>query len=234
MADERRLSAWESFVAGAAAWLGGLLLRLWFSTCRVEMLSKEEEQRFLVGNQPAIGITWHQHAIFFLWRFGFTGAAVMISRSKDGEYLARFASRMGCVPVRGSSSRGGVAALKEMARALDSGVVNHAATVADGPRGPRRKAKKGMIVLAMNTGLPLFPIAWSADRCWVLKSTWDQTMLPKPFAKIKMMAGKELRFPPEMSGEQLEQARRDLEDELNRITDELDRLCGRDMPPQGE
>ena len=68
----------------------------------------------------------------------------MISRSKDGEYLARFAAKMGIVPVRGSSQRGGFQALLEMAESAEHGVrCKYAATVADGPRGPRYQRQEG-------------------------------------------------------------------------------------------
>ncbi len=117
-------------------------MRLLFATCRVEVLPAGIEEAFFGAGRPAVGVAWHQGAVFFLWYFGRRRAAVMISRSKDGEYLARFAAHMGCVPVRGSSRKGGSAALLEMARLLREGEVGYAATVADGPQGPRHVAKK--------------------------------------------------------------------------------------------
>jgi hypothetical protein len=87
-----------------------------------------------------------------------------------------------------------------------------------------------MILLAARTGLPLLPIIWSADRTWVLKKTWDHTMIPKPFAKVKMMCGREFHYPEHLNKEEMEAARQELEQELNRIKDELDRLCGFQEP----
>ncbi|MCF8040615.1 MAG: lysophospholipid acyltransferase family protein [Desulfarculaceae bacterium] len=204
----------------------GRLARTLFRTCRVEILRGDLVEKYFNRGRPAIGVTWHRGAIFSLYFFGNKRPAVMISGSRDGEYLARYLSIMGGVPVRGSSSRGGRAALKEMADYLQSGPGRYAATVADGPRGPRYVAKKGMIALASQTGLPLVPLMWSAKRVWVLKNTWDKSMIPKPFAKVVFTAGKELHYPPGIKGQQIEAARQELEDELNRLKDELDNITG--------
>ena len=226
MAAPDKFSLKHRMLSGLAAFLASWLMRAMFATCRVEMLSPEKEDKYFGGGLPAIGVTWHRAAIYFLYYFGPRRAAVMISRSKDGEYLARFAAKMGIVPVRGSSQRGGFQALLEMAELLNTGEVKYAATVADGPRGPRYHAKKGMISLACRTGLPLIPLAWSSDRVWVFKKAWDRTMVPKPFAKIKILAGRELRYPDDMTPAQMEGARAELEQELMRITGEVDKLAG--------
>jgi len=230
MADGPRFSWGQRLLYWLVVNLGGRLLRLIFATCRVEILSPEEKKRYFDEGRPAIGVTWHRAAIFCLYYFGPQRAAIMVSRSRDGEYLARFTEMMGCIAVRGSSQRGGHAALMAMVDFLKSGQGLYAATVADGPRGPRYRAKKGMIALAMHTGLPLIPLMWSSNRVWVFKKAWDRTMIPKPFAKIKIMAGRELSFPPQMTSEQIEAARRELEDELNRLRDHLDRLSGYQDP----
>ena len=226
MASSGGLPLKHRVISGVVAFVASWLMRALFATCRVEMLSQAKEDKYFGGGLPAIGVTWHRAAIYFLYYFGPRRAAVMISRSKDGEYLARFAAKMGIVPVRGSSQKGGFKALLEMAELLNSGRAKYAATVADGPKGPRYKAKKGMISLACRTGLPLIPLAWSSDRVWVFKRAWDRTMVPKPFARIKILAGKELRYPAEMSPSQMEEARRELEEELKRITSEVDALAG--------
>lgn len=221
---------WQRLKFGLITGLAGAILRAWFGTCRSQVLSSEAYDKYIVQGRSAIGVTWHRGAIFFLYYTGFLKPAIMISRSKDGDLLARFTAGMGGVPVRGSSSRGGLAALREMAEYLQGGRPRYAATVADGPRGPRYEAKKGMIALAMKTGLPLLPIMWSANRQWVFKKSWDHTILPKPFARVYLKAGRELFYPPAMSPEELEVARRELEDELNRLKDELDSLTGYSEP----
>lgn len=209
-----------------AALVGTWLMKGLLATCRVELMNKEILEGICSSRFRVVGATWHRTAIYFLYFFRRVKPAIMISRSKDGEYLARFVENMGGVAVRGSSQHGGHAALDEMAEALISGKCPSAATVADGPRGPRYKAKKGMIALAQRTGMPLATLMWSADRAWVLRKTWDLTMIPKPFAHIKMIAGKTFTYPPEMSSQEMEKARQELEDELNRLRREVDAACG--------
>lgn len=223
-------SSWERFQFWLVSQLAARLVRAVFRTCRVEILRNDLVEKYFNLGKPGIGITWHRGAIFSLYFFGNKRPAVMISRSRDGEYLARYLAIMGGVPVRGSSSHGGLAALKEMADYLQGGPARYAATVADGPRGPRYVAKKGMIALASQTGLPLVPLMWSAKRVWVLKNTWDRTMIPKPFAKVVFTAGKEFRYPPDLKGQELEDARQEMEDELNRLRDELDQITGYHEP----
>ncbi|MCB2190513.1 MAG: lysophospholipid acyltransferase family protein [Deltaproteobacteria bacterium] len=230
MSETRSYSVWQRVQFWLVSQLAARLVRTLFRTCRVKILRNDLAEKYFSKGRSAIGVTWHRGAIFSLYFFGKQHPAVMISRSKDGEYLARYLSIMGGVPVRGSSSRGGIAALKEMADYLQGGATRYAATVADGPRGPRYKAKKGMIVLASQTGLPLLPLMWSSDRVWVLKNTWDRTMIPKPFAKLVCTAGKEFRYPPGIRGRELEAARQELEDELNRLKDELDQITGYHEP----
>ena len=138
--------------------------------------------------------------------------------------VARFESHMGCHPIRGSSTKGGMAAKKAMIRYVKQGG-KVATNVADGPNGPRYKAKAGMISLAQLTGAPLIPVIWSSDRAWCFRRSWDKTMIPKPFAKCMVLYGKPMEVPRRLSREQAEQYRQMLENELNRIKDEVDRLC---------
>jgi hypothetical protein len=211
--------------------LGAGLLRLLLSTCRVEVVENAEvAQGLFAGRIRVVGATWHRAAIFFLYHFGPLKPAIMVSRSKDGELLARYLSIMGCQPVRGSSSKGGAEALSEMEHMLVSGRATNAATVADGPRGPAYQAKVGMVVLAMRSGLPLLPLIWSCDRAWIFKKAWDRTMIPKPFAKILVAYGLPRAIAPDMDKEGLETARLELELELNRLRELVDRRCGHSDP----
>ncbi len=221
-----QLSLGERLKFGLIAQLGARLLRLILSTCRVEVVENPELGRQLfAGDIRVIGATWHRAAIFFLYYFGPLKPAIMISRSKDGELLARYLRVMGGQPVRGSSSKGGREALNEMAQMLTSGQATNAATVADGPRGPRYVAKAGMILLAARTGLPLLPLMCSADRAWVFGRSWDRTMIPKPFSRVKVAYGPLMRFPAGIAGQELEQARLALEQEINRLRLMVDQQC---------
>jgi lysophospholipid acyltransferase (LPLAT)-like uncharacterized protein len=205
-------------------WLAGFTIKLVFSTCRVTLLTPWEIK------DKAIGVTWHRAAIFFLYYTRRARPAIMVSRSRDGELLSAFIRQLGAIPVRGSSSRGGAAALREMAEGLNSGRFSHGATVADGPQGPRYVAKEGMIMLAMLSGAPLLPVMWSCDRAWILGNTWDKTMIPKPFARVWLEMGAPIYYPPAMSKEQLQTARGQLQNILEDMRLRLDKMAGHRDP----
>ncbi|MBF0314359.1 MAG: lysophospholipid acyltransferase family protein [Oligoflexia bacterium] len=116
--------------------------------------------------------------------------SIMISASKDGEIATMVAKGFGFVPVRGSSSRGGLHAKNEMLLLLKSGVP--AALTVDGPRGPRRLCKMGIINLAKNANIAIVPMACACKRQWVFHKSWDKFKLPKPFSTIVIHYGKPL------------------------------------------
>ncbi len=148
----------------------------------------------------------------------------MVSASKDGEYIAQVAQLLGHVPVRGSSNRGGVKALRKMIDLLQQG--RNSAIVADGSQGPARKVQAGCILMAGKSGKPIFPMAWAADRCLVFKS-WDRTVVPWPFATIFLHHGEPLFVPPSLSSAQIEAYRLELENRLNGLYEEVWREAGR-------
>ena len=122
--------------------------------------------------------------------------------------MARF---FGYVPVRGSSSRGGREALNELVGHLKAG--KRCAITPDGPRGPRREIKAGVLNLARMTGCPVVPFAFEAEHCWRLKS-WDEFIIPKPFSRAVFVYGKPTRVPRHGKLDQLKL----IQDELDRVT----------------
>jgi lysophospholipid acyltransferase (LPLAT)-like uncharacterized protein len=201
------------------------LLSLWFGTCRVRILRPDLHEEYFLGERPFIGVTWHRSTIFSCYYFGAFHPLVLFSQSPDGEYMARFAERCGMVPVRGSSTRGGERALIQMIRALREGR-RICATVLDGPQGPPYQAKAGFLFLAKKTGLPLIPLIWSSAKAITLESTWDKTMIPRPFSEVVVQYGDPLWVPADCSEEALETLRREVEGRLNRIMVEVDQYCG--------
>jgi hypothetical protein len=83
------------------------LFKLWFKTCPVKITRPEIYEKWALSDRQVIAATWHRSAVYFVYHFGFIHPMIMFSRSKDGEYLTRFAQSFGVKPVRGSSSRGG-------------------------------------------------------------------------------------------------------------------------------
>jgi lysophospholipid acyltransferase (LPLAT)-like uncharacterized protein len=223
------LSLIDRLIISVATHLAYGLIKLWFLTCRVRTDRRELYDQWVNSEKPVIIVTWHRASIFFVQFFGSHRPMIMFSRSKDGEYLARFAQMFGVQPVRGSSSRGGATALREMTQYLKKGG-KACASVLDGPRGPAREAKKGMIVLAMETGAPIIPIIWSAKRVFTFKKSWDKTMLPLPFSTIMITAADPIFVPPDLSPQTQENYRVKMETILNQLTDEADRICGYQPP----
>lgn len=191
------------------------LIRLWFATCRLKVLGDEEIRKY-AKRDTGIAAFWHYSFLFNMYYFRRYPAAVMVSASRDGEYIARLAQLMGHVPVRGSSNRGGVKALREMIDQLRQG--RNSAIVADGSQGPARQVQAGCILMASKSGKPIFPVA-CATRHAIIFNSWDRTVVPLPFAAIVVRHGESLSVPPGLSSEQIEAYRQELEYRLNRLYD---------------
>jgi lysophospholipid acyltransferase (LPLAT)-like uncharacterized protein len=129
--------------------------------------------------------------------------SVLVSTHRDGELVARVLARMGYGLVRGSSTRGGAHALREITRAARDDAGDLAFTI-DGPKGPARQAKDGILYAASRTGLPIVPIGVWVDRAWRARS-WDRLMIGKPFARVAVVLGDELRIPADVDHRELQQ-----------------------------
>ena len=108
---------------------------------------------------------------------------LMVSASRDGEWLVQAAKHLGYRAIRGSTSRKALSALLGARRALNAG--DSVAVAVDGPRGPRGIIQPGAQHLASRASVPLIAIRARASRAWHL-SSWDRFMIPKPFAKIRL------------------------------------------------
>ena len=159
---------------------------------------------------------WHQCLFTASHRYRSRDIAVLISRSFDGELIARVVEKFGYHPVRGSSSRGAVAGLLEMGRELQAG--RAVAFTADGPRGPRFVAKPGPVLLARNHGGPVRALHFAVKSRWRLNS-WDGFVIPKPFTLVLLRMAKPMHLPSSASDEQIEQFHQQLQRELESVRD---------------
>ena len=176
----------------SARWLiavGFRLLQLWVRTLRYEI-----DDRAGVVGKPAdrnyIGSLWHNRLLIFpfvLQRF-FSNrrGAALISASRDGDLLADAIARFGFDVVRGSSSRLGASAILQLTDVLASG--RDVVITPDGPRGPAYELGPGIIFLAQKSGAAVLPVNMEYSSCWRLNS-WDRFVLPRPFAKIRVIIG---------------------------------------------
>ncbi|MGM0788335.1 MAG: lysophospholipid acyltransferase family protein [Thermodesulfobacteriota bacterium] len=206
------------------------LVRLWFGTVRVEVLNKPVYEKYFKDSHTGnvVAGSWHRHAVFLFYFFRKLGPrGIMISRSRDGELTARVAQHLGYTPVRGSSSKGGMEALTAMVEYMkDKSEKRLCGTAVDGPKGPARKMKKGMAAVAKQSGSWFIPMACSGTRVITFSKAWDKTIIPKPFSRVVIDFGEPVRIPEDASEQEFDSICADLEDELNRLTDKVDRICG--------
>jgi hypothetical protein len=188
------------------------LIRVWFATCRVVIHGQEYRRQIDALGGPAVASFWHYGILYLFYFVRKERAAVMVSASRDGEYIARVAQKLGHVTVRGSRGKGGGGAIKGLIRAIRGG--HHAALVCDGSQGPARVAQAGSVVLASHTGAPILPMLWSCNR-YKRFGSWDGTALPLPFSRIDFFYGEPLKVPPNLKEEQVEEYRLKLERRLN-------------------
>ncbi len=202
------------------------ILRIWFATCRITVIGREIEHRYARVEDKVVVGTWHRGALFLVWYYRRLRPMIMFSRSRDGDLIAGYAENLGARAARGSSSRGGTTALRTMLRHLHAPGPRKAATVLDGPRGPRFRVQPGMLQLARNAGVPFLPVAMSAAPAITLARTWDRTLIPLPFSRVVVCYGDPLTIGAEIRGPRLEAKCREVEAILNRLRREADQLVG--------
>ncbi len=165
---------------------------------------------------PARGIYcfWHQCTFSAAWYFRRYNACILISRSFDGELIARTLGLLGFRSVRGSSSRGAVAGLLQLRQEVVRGGL--AIFTADGPRGTVHRSKLGPVKLAQRTGLPLGCFHLEPERAWRLGS-WDRFALPLPFSQVAVSWARSVPAPvADVDEEELERVRAELDGALER------------------
>lgn len=169
--------------------------------------------------EPVIFVLWHGRLLPLAYLHRGQGVVGLVSQSRDGEQIAALLDRWGFGLVRGSSSRGGGRALRELVRHVRAG--RSLAITPDGPRGPRQKMKLGPLVTAQVTGRLLVPVAAAADRAW-WPGDWDRFLVPRPFARVRVIYGEPRRIPRNAGAAELERHAAELELELNRLVDAAD------------
>lgn len=191
-----------------------LLINLIGLTARFQVTGWENHDKAEADGGLPIYVFWHDRIFLTTYWWRKRRIVVMTSRSFDGEYIARFIQRFGYGAVRGSSTRGAVGAVIEMARLMRAGCTT--AFTIDGPKGPRYVAKMGAVLLAKKTGHPIVPVTMVLDRYWMLPS-WDLFQIPKPFTRARVYVAPPIYVPADADEEMLNAKR----DELQRTLDEL-------------
>jgi lysophospholipid acyltransferase (LPLAT)-like uncharacterized protein len=207
-----------------AAIAGAAVLRLLGGTWRVTRLGTEEWEAAVAPCGHCIFALWHARLLPLVYTHRGRGVAVLISRHRDGELVARMVQKLGFETARGSSTRGGEEGLRDMIEWAERG--RSLAITPDGPRGPAERVKPGLVFLASRTGFPILPVAAAAVPEWRLRS-WDGFRVPRPFARVLVAYGPPIRVPPDLGREALESTRLAVEAALAELTTSLDARLAR-------
>ncbi len=199
---------------------GLLLVKLISSTYRLRLVDTANEQQALDTHGSVVYASWHQRFFpgitFFATR---QPIAIMISQSRDGEMIARVVDILGWRSVRGSSSKGGVRALKTIRALTRKGYrIGH---IVDGPQGPFGVIKPGLLTIAQFADAPIVPVIMSAQRRWVFNS-WDRFMVPKPFSRVIIRFAPPISVPRKLDPDAFETLRQEIEKQIKERYDQTD------------
>lgn len=194
--------------------LGPGLFRVVYGTLRYDIRGSENQEATWGSGRPVIFVTWHGRLLPLLHLYRGKGIVMLVSQHRDGEYLTRLAKGLGYDAVRGSSTRGGFPALREIVRRLRDG--RSVAITPDGPQGPREEFKPGALQAARITGVPVIPVMAGADRAWWIAG-WDRFLVPKPFAWVPVAVGEAIHIARDCSQQDLEESARELERRLQSL-----------------
>jgi lysophospholipid acyltransferase (LPLAT)-like uncharacterized protein len=161
-----------------------------------------------------IYIFWHEYILFPIYLRGHNNLAMLLSQHNDADVLSRVAHHLGFEFVRGSSRRGGAAALREL---LAKSQNMNLTITPDGPRGPRRRLAQGPVYLASKLGIPVVPMGFGYDRPWRFNS-WDRFAIPRPFSRARAVVSPMMNIPPDLDRDGIEHYRVEVERMLNRLT----------------
>lgn len=198
---------------------GWVALEALLGTVSFEVRGEDRRERLERAGEAPIYVLWHGRLLPSVYYHRGREITALVSRSEDGEYIARLLRRWGYRTVRGSSSRGGGSALRRMVREGRAG--RALAFTPDGPRGPRERMKPGVLAAARLTGQPVLPLAAGADRAWWFGS-WDRFLVPKPFARVRLAYGEPRRVARDADASALDRASHALEEALRGLVREVD------------
>ncbi len=161
---------------------------------------------------------FHDVMLFPAYYWNWPEMQILISDHRDGEYITQVVQRLGFGVVRGSTTRGGARAVREMLSRTDRG---HLCVTPDGPRGPRHSVHPGLIYLAKRTGRPIVGVGMAFDRPWRANS-WDRFAVPLPFRAACAVTTDAFTVPADADGTELESYRQKVEHRMNAVTDEAE------------
>jgi lysophospholipid acyltransferase (LPLAT)-like uncharacterized protein len=197
----------SSLLTRMCDWTVAQAIRAWHATLRIHIDADDRSVDPRLGSRGKIYCMWHEDLVFLSGLIAHTGAHVVISRSRDGQRIARVMQQLGYQPIRGSSSKGGANAALEVLRL---GTQSNVGISVDGPRGPRRSMQRGAVFLASRTGMPLVAVAVGYHRAWRAPS-WDRMAFALPFTRAVVSASAAIQVPAELDDDALAEHRQSFE-----------------------
>src|SRR6059036_2021640 len=164
--------------------IGSSLVRALAATWRYRVTGDDHVRALRESRRPFVFVLWHSRILPLLYHHRGEDVVMLISRHRDGEYLADLGARWGYRSVRGSTRRGGEMGLLGIVRALEGGAV--VAITPDGPRGPAERVQPGAIAAAQHAGVPIITVGARPSSAWYLGS-WDRMCIPKPLSAIDIV-----------------------------------------------
>lgn len=191
--------------------------KLLFRTLRIRLIAADARTSpYLKDTTDAfLYCVWHDSIAFPMFAGRHVRTVALVSKHQDGSCLSTGLEMLGIGLVRGSSNRHGAPAMRELLRLP---VGKHVVMTPDGPRGPRRRIKPGLVFLASRSGRAIVPTAFAASRFWALKGSWTNLIIPKPFATAYALTGTPIDIPEGLD-------REGLIDFEQRVQNEMDRLA---------
>src|SRR6266849_4557543 len=205
-----------------------LYIRLVYATSRWTVEGGAAAQLHFREKRPFILAFWHGRLLMMpmAWPRE-VPIHMLISGHRDGRIIADAVGHFGIASIAGSSSRGGLAALRAMVKTLKEGAC--VGITPDGPRGPAMQASQGIVAAARLAGASIIPLSYATRRRWVL-GTWDRFHLALPFTAGIHLWGTPIDVPVDADELVLERYRQLVEDELNALGREADRRMGHGAP----
>jgi lysophospholipid acyltransferase (LPLAT)-like uncharacterized protein len=189
-----------------------------YRSCRKVIVNLEAETQLAAQGRPILYTCWHGQLAYVSCTFPYRPRPIVLlaSPSFDGELISRVAEKFGARVFFGSRNKGGLAALKQIARCMRQG--NYGGIIADGSRGPYHHLHKGVVMLARDAGSPIIPVAVASERKFVFNS-WDRFELTLPFSRVALLYGEPFEIPPDVRSKNLEAFRLQLETKLRKLFD---------------
>jgi lysophospholipid acyltransferase (LPLAT)-like uncharacterized protein len=188
----------------------------WMSTIdfRGAYYDRTVDTTFTGFRGPVILLFWHEYILFPFYLRRHNDMAILLSQHRDADWLHEAARHRGFDTVRGSTTRGGASALRELMQLTKT---KSLAITPDGPRGPRRQMAQGPIFLSSKLQIPLVPCGLGYQHPWRMR-TWDRFAIPRPFTRARGIAGPRMQIPAKVDREGLEYYRQRVEAVMNELT----------------